>query len=88
MATRKSTSDQRAIQRKIDSKAAKSGGGAKGKKQPVQAGARKQPENPLPPQHLRKPGYEHELKPRPRYLAPDYRGSGKLEGMAAIAAAS
>ena len=82
--TADTVADQRAIQRKIDSKSAKSGGGAKGKKQPVQAGARKQPENPLPPQHLRKPGYEYELKPRPRYLAPDYRGSGKLEGMAAI----
>lgn len=54
------------------------------KKKPVQAGARRQPVTPLPEQHLRKPGNEHELSPRPRYLAPDYRGSGKLDGMAAI----
>ncbi len=50
----------------------------------VQAGPRKYPENPLPPQHLEKPGLESELEPRPRYEAPDYRGSGKLEGRVAL----
>ncbi|MBA3258127.1 MAG: SDR family oxidoreductase [Gemmatimonadales bacterium] len=50
----------------------------------VQAGARRQPELPLPKQHLQKPGLESELEPRPRYLAPDYRGSGKLEDMVAL----
>jgi len=74
---------QRAIQQNIDAKP-KKGGGSKAKKEPVQAGPRKQPRNPLPAQHQQKPGYEHELDPQPRYLAPDYRGSGKLEGMAAI----
>ena len=54
------------------------------KKQPVQAGRRRQPENPMPAQNLDKPGREAELQLRPRYLAPHYRGSGKLEGMAAI----
>ena len=54
------------------------------KKKPVQAGPRRQPENPLPRQHQPKPGHEHELDPQPRYLAPGYAGSGKLEGMAAI----
>ena len=57
---------------------------AESKKQPVQAGARRQPEPPLPKQHLAKPGTEAELEPRPRYQAPDYRGSGKLEGMVAL----
>jgi NAD(P)-dependent dehydrogenase (short-subunit alcohol dehydrogenase family) len=38
----------------------------------------------LPKQHLAKPGIESELDPRPNYLAPDYRGSGKLQDMAAI----
>jgi NAD(P)-dependent dehydrogenase (short-subunit alcohol dehydrogenase family) len=33
---------------------------------------------------LRKPGHESELDESPRFLAPDYRGSGKLEGMKAI----
>ncbi len=54
------------------------------KSQAVQAGARAQPENPLPKQHLKKPGTESELDPRPQFMAPDYRGSGKLEGKHAI----
>ena len=93
MATRKSASRtgeraaaetvdrQRSIQRKIDAKPAKP---KAAKKKPVQTGPRKQPRNPLPAQHLRKPGYEHDLELEPRYLAPDYKGSGKLAGMAAI----
>ena len=54
-----------------------------GKKSAVQAGARRQPVR-LPAQHVAKPGREAELALAPRFLAPDYRGSGKLEGMAAI----
>ena len=50
----------------------------------MQAGQRKYPEPPLPKQHLAKPGLESDLEPRPRYLAPEYRGSGKLEGKVAI----
>ena len=50
----------------------------------VQAGVREQPEPPLPKQHLEKPGLEAEMELKPRFLAPDYRGSGKLEGMAAL----
>ncbi len=49
-----------------------------------QLGTRPYPEPPLPKQHLRKPGYESDLDPRPDYLAPDYRGSGKLEGRVAL----
>ena len=49
----------------------------------VQAGAREQPEK-LPAQHLRKPGREADLQLRPRFEAPDYRGSGKLEGLSAL----
>ncbi len=88
---------QRTIQRRVDAsdkgkkpakKAASKKSAAKSKKQapkpPVQAGARKQPQNPLPAQHLKKPGNEHELVPAPRFLAPDYKGSGKLAGMVAI----
>lgn len=37
-----------------------------------------------PAQHLTKPGNEHELQERPRFMAPDYKGSGKLEGRAAL----
>jgi NAD(P)-dependent dehydrogenase (short-subunit alcohol dehydrogenase family) len=78
---------QRAIQKKIEAKdATESRSPAKKApaKKAVQAGARRQPENPLPAQHQKKPGQEHELDPRPRYLAPDYKGSGKLEDRVAI----
>src|SRR5215208_5486946 len=50
----------------------------------VQAGARSYPAPPLPKQHLEKPGLESQLKPRPQYEAPEYRGSGKLEGKVAL----
>ncbi len=53
-------------------------------KKPVQAGERKQPVNPMPAQHLRKPGRESELALAPRFEAPDYRGSGKLKGKVAL----
>ncbi|MGI4848461.1 MAG: SDR family oxidoreductase [Janthinobacterium lividum] len=50
----------------------------------VQAGARKQPELPYGQQHQDKPGIEAQLEPRPQFMAPDYKGSGKLEGMKAV----
>jgi NAD(P)-dependent dehydrogenase (short-subunit alcohol dehydrogenase family) len=50
----------------------------------VQAGVREQPEPPLPKQHMEKPGLEAEMALKPRFLAPDYRGSGKLKGMVAL----
>src|SRR5688572_16050565 len=43
-----------------------------------------QPKPPFPPQHQEKPGNEAELKPRPRYKAPLYKGSGKLDGKVAL----
>ena len=49
-----------------------------------QLGARRYPEPPLPKQHLTKPGNEHQLKPRPHYDAPAYRGSDKLRGRVAL----
>lgn len=42
------------------------------------------PEPPYPKQHLPKPGLEKDLEPRPRYLAPDYIGSKKLDGKVAL----
>jgi NAD(P)-dependent dehydrogenase (short-subunit alcohol dehydrogenase family) len=42
------------------------------------------PRPPFPEQHLEKPGLESELSPRPRYRAPEYKGSGKLEGKVAL----
>lgn len=73
---------QRRIQTRIeqqDARAPKS----KPKKRPVQAGARKQPTR-LPSQHIAKPGHEHELDLAPRFEAPGYTGSGKLQDMVAI----
>lgn len=80
---RATVSRQRAIQSgaMADARRAKK---AAPKKTAGQAGTRAQPTNPMPAQHLAKPGNEHELELQPRFLAPDYTGSGKLEGMAAI----
>lgn len=73
---------ERKIQAGIDDKA--SGGGESNEDGAVQAGARKYPEPPFPKQHQRKPGEEAALDPAPMYDAPFWKGSGKLEGMAAI----
>ena len=43
-----------------------------------------QPVPPFPKQHQEKPGIESDLDPRPRYEAPEYGGSGKLAGKAAL----
>ncbi len=53
-------------------------------KDAVQTGHSDQPAPPLPQQHLTKPGIEGEMELKPRFLAPDYIGSGKLAGMAAL----
>ena len=50
----------------------------------LQAGTRPHPTLPLPDQHLKKPGLEAGMELRPQFLAPNYRGSGKLTGMAAL----
>jgi NAD(P)-dependent dehydrogenase (short-subunit alcohol dehydrogenase family) len=44
----------------------------------------KEPETPMPAQHIEKPGLEAELELKPRYEAPHYRGSGKLLDRAAL----
>ena len=77
--------EQRAIQTRIDrGEKGKKGTKKGGEAEAVQAGAREQPENPMPDQHLKKPGVEAEMREAPRYDAPDYRGSGKLEGRIAL----
>jgi NAD(P)-dependent dehydrogenase (short-subunit alcohol dehydrogenase family) len=73
---------ERRIQAGIDAKSPE-GGGPKDKGA-VQAGARPYPEPPFPEQHQRKPGEEAALDPAPMYDAPFWKGSGKLDGMAAI----
>jgi hypothetical protein len=74
---------ERSIQRRIDNK-------TKRKSKPssqaraMQAGTRHYPEPKLPRQHLQKPSHEADLKLAPMYEAPDYRGSEKLQNMAAL----
>src|SRR5258705_880530 len=81
----RSSSKRRA--KKISEIAAKSNG-----RKPVKVTPRavsdlrklKEPMSPMPPQHQTKPGKESAIKPRPRYEAPHYKGSGKLKKKVAI----
>lgn len=77
---------QRELQREQDRKDGAQGrqGGGQQQEKAVQAGARPQPELPFPAQHMEKPGIEAQMEPKPRYQAPDYRGSDKLKDMVAI----
>jgi len=78
----KTAKKQRKIQKAIEN--IEKDGDSQDGSTPVQAGARDQPENPLPEQHKEKPGMEQELDPEPQYMAPDYKGSGKLEDKVAV----
>ena len=80
---RKTAARQRDIQEEALRSARQAKKKAPAKKSPAQAGARRQPTT-LPAQHLPKPGVEGDLDLQPRFSAPDYAGSGKLEGLAAI----
>ena len=73
---------QQAIQREQDAKDRAAPAPRKSARA-VQAGTRAQPSR-LPPEKHRKPGREADMKLKPRFAAPDYKGSGKLEGMSAI----
>jgi NAD(P)-dependent dehydrogenase (short-subunit alcohol dehydrogenase family) len=44
----------------------------------------REPKSPLPPQHQEKPGIEAKITPRPRFKAPLYKGSGKLQDKVAL----
>jgi NAD(P)-dependent dehydrogenase (short-subunit alcohol dehydrogenase family) len=75
---------QRELQREQDRKEpAEKSGGKEQEKGAVQTSARQQPDQ-VPAQHLQKPGQEKDMELKPRFLAPDYRGSGKLKGMVAL----
>jgi NAD(P)-dependent dehydrogenase (short-subunit alcohol dehydrogenase family) len=78
---------QRELQREQDRKEAPQGrqGGGKGGGEPAaQTAPRDEPAPPMPRQHMAKPGIEAKMELKPRYQAPDYRGSEKLKGMTAI----
>lgn len=73
--------EQSAIQREQDGKAGQTKQTKPhGKGQAVQAGARGQPLS-TSAQHLAKPGSEAEFDPQPHFMAPEHRGSGKLQGL-------
>lgn len=72
------------LQRRIQRQLEKSESEPKEEKHAVQAGLRPQPGNPLPEQHLEKPGNESDLDPPPNFAAPGYLGSEKLKGKVAI----
>jgi NAD(P)-dependent dehydrogenase (short-subunit alcohol dehydrogenase family) len=74
---------QRAIQQRQDQKDA-SEQRAEPSKEPVQTSEVKQPGPPLPAQHLIKPGIEAEMTLKPKFMAENYKGSGKLQGQVAI----
>ena len=82
-ASEATVSKQRRIQAEQDRAESAKGSQGAAKKAPVQAGARRHPEK-TPAQHIAKPGREAELELAPQFMAPDYKGSGKLEGFAAI----
>lgn len=46
--------------------------------------ATRRPKPPFKPQHQSRPGIESKVTPRPQYEAPEYRGSGKLDGRVAL----
>ncbi|NML18428.1 SDR family oxidoreductase [Azohydromonas caseinilytica] len=64
-----------------DNRKPQQGGG--GEQQIPQTGAREQPKD-MPAQHIAKPGIEAELQLQPQFQAPQYKGSEKLQGMAAL----
>ncbi len=74
---------QREIQREQDRKEPKEGAGGGQDKGPPQTGKRPYPSD-FPSQHLQKPGQEADMELKPQFMAPDYKGSGKLEGMTAL----
>lgn len=78
---------QRKIQQSQDAKdqkKLKKTGGAEFEGKAMQAGVRAYPELPMPAQHLTKPGHEADMELKPQFMAPGYKGSGKLAGMSAL----
>lgn len=57
---------------------------AKAKQAEKSKSSKEYPKSPMPAQEQPRPGIEAEMTPRPEYLAPNYKGSEKLKGKAAI----
>ena len=80
----KKTAADRKLQRDAERKRDRTEAAKPKKERAAQLGARRYPDLPYPKQHLAKPGNESDLEPRPKYEAPEYRGSGKLDGKVAL----
>jgi NAD(P)-dependent dehydrogenase (short-subunit alcohol dehydrogenase family) len=55
-----------------------------GKMAEAQSQHEQEPKSPMPAQHQPRPGIEEEMTPKPNFLAPKYKGSGKLEDKVAL----
>lgn len=73
MATRKKTARKSSGQKRSTART-----------EPVLARQSRYAKPPLPRQHQESPGLESEVRPRPKYEAPQYKPAGKLEGKAAL----
>lgn len=73
---------------KKEKKSDKKGKPKKSSKQPKivlkETASEAKPKSPLPAQKQPRPGIEAEMTPRPKYLAENYKGSGKLQNKAAL----
>ena len=75
---------QRKVQREQDAKDRAGRRQAKEQEGRCRPATAPEPENPMPAQHLEKPGLEAEMDLQPRFQASGYLGSGKLDGMVAL----
>lgn len=75
---------QRRIQKQVPARVKEDGAPPHDNNAAIVAGHDSRPGSPLPPQHQDKPGSERELNPQPRFLAPSYFGSNKLQGKVAL----
>jgi len=81
--TRVTVRSQLKIQKHQDARDAAVPVGKQPPKQPPKTSSQLYPAQ-HPAQHLEKPGNEHEMLERPQFEAPNYLGSGKLQGFAAL----
>ncbi|CAN7392977.1 SDR family oxidoreductase [Acidovorax sp. LjRoot117] len=84
------TRKQQKIQAEQDAKDRKAPNGKQAatspsaKKKAAPGPGRAEPAPPLPRQHLTKPGSEAQMQLQPRFEAPHYAGSGKLQGFSTL----
>src|SRR5215204_244114 len=54
------------------------------KKKATKRATPRKPKPPFPRQHQKRPGLESKMMPKPKFEAPEYKGSGKLDGRVAL----